>query len=97
MENDYRQFGDAFPEGFYAGSDSEEEPVDVERCGDSDPAPIENVTAENIDCEAALDVAEDQTEAQRLGWTCTDTDTGYESSHTVCTKGDARVTYDFAV
>jgi len=44
-----------------------------------------------------LEVAEDQNEAERRGWTCADTDTGYESSSTVCTKGDARVTYDFAV
>lgn len=97
MENDYREFGEAFPEGFYGGSDSEEEPAGIEQCGDLDPAPIQNVTAENIDCDTALDVAEDQAEAERLGWKCTDTDTGYESSHTACTKGGARVTYDFAV
>lgn len=97
LVNDERRFGEAFPDGFYEEPADEEETSSVEQCGDSGPAPIYNVTAENVDCETALEVAEAHTEAEDLGWSCVDEDTGYESSRTVCTKGDARVTYDFAV
>lgn len=96
-ESEYRESGEAFPAGFYPESDTTEESSGVAECGDSDPAPITNVTAENIECETAFEVAEDQVQAEQEGWSCTDTDTGYESSSTVCTKGEARVTWDFAV
>jgi hypothetical protein len=96
--NDERQFGEAFPDGFYEEPAGEEESSSSENCGDSEPAPIDDVTAKNIDCDTAIDLAEDGSdEAEKLGWTCTSEDTGYESSHTVCIKGDARVTFDFAV
>lgn len=97
LVDDRRQFGAAFPDGFYEEPAEEEESLSVEQCGDSEPAPIYNVTAENVDCETALEVAEAHTQAEDLGWTCTDEDTGYESSHYSCLKGDARVTYDFSV